>query len=566
MKFSKQITYTLIFLSSANFAYADNSLCNGSDTSPFGPNVCIFDSQHQATIQSTVNAIHNQEQYNEFGSNGFALFFKPGTYSAISVPVGFYTQVAGLGLTPRDTTLKTITVNDLIGGHSTTMFWRIAENLTLTDNVTWAVSQASPLRNLIFKGNLTLALGGGCWASGGFLANSEVDGLISPVNQQQWLSRNTSIKAWSTVGWNMVFVGDTNFKPSEDFPDTVVPNTPRIQEKPYLAFQQDYEVVVPAMNNSASEGPTWGNVGTIIPRNQFIIAFPGETADQINQKLNDSTIPNPKALIFTPGQYDFYKPINISTKNTVVLGLGLPVLTAKTPGTPIITTNAAGIKISGVIFEAGAASATADDPSLLQINKSQDSSEATTPTTLSDVYCRAGGRLAATHTNSCLTINDDFVIGDNLWLWRADHGVGANSDARKGLIVNGRNVTMYGLAVEHFIQQQVFWAGENGSDYFYQSEFPYDAVGKVAPSFIIADQVNQFTGFGLGIYDNFGNAFAPSAIQLPNHTMISLTHMVDVSLNRRDLIQHTIQTSDGKTSWGPASAPPAGSRLAKWPQ
>jgi len=77
------------------------------------------------------------------------------------------------------------------------------------------------------------------------------------------------------------------------------------------------------------------------------------------------------------------------------------------------------------------------------------------------------------------------VIGDNLWLWRADHGnnVGwTRNPADNGLTVNGNNVSMYGLAVEHFQKFQTVWNGESGKDIFYQSEMPYDVPASGNPA------------------------------------------------------------------------------------
>jgi len=54
-------------------------------------------------------------------------------------------------------------------------------------------------------------------------------------------------------------------------------------------------------------------------------------------------------------------------------------------------------------------------------------------------------------TNS-LVVNRNNVILDDIWAWRADHsnGVGWTANtADTGLIVNGSNVTAYGLFVEH---------------------------------------------------------------------------------------------------------------------
>ena len=55
------------------------------------------------------------------------------------------------------------------------------------------------------------------------------------------------------------------------------------------------------------------------------------------------------------------------------------------------------------------------------------------------------------------------------------HGVGWTlNTSDNGLIVNGNDVTAYGLFVEHHQKFQVVWNGERGRTYFYQSEIPYD--------------------------------------------------------------------------------------------
>src|SRR5260221_6703073 len=66
-----------------------------------------------------------------------------------------------------------------------------------------------------------------------------------------------------------------------------------------------------------------------------------------------------------------------------------------------------------------------------------------------------------------LVVNSNNVLLDDLWLWRADHGTGvgwAVNPATNGLIVNGSNVTAYGLFVEHYQQYQVIWNGNGGRD------------------------------------------------------------------------------------------------------
>lgn len=548
------------------WVYRANASDCGSNTSPlFGPQVCVFnEKQPVSDIKDIVRKVHGDEM-DEMGSHGYALLFQPGKYPSITIPVNFYTEVMGLGLTPDATTIQAVQVTDLRGGSngtSLTNFWRSAENLTTSgpDPVIWAVSQASPLRNMNIKGDLSLSTG--AYASGGFLANSTISGRVHYGSQQQWFTRNTSMNGSDGQVWNMVFVGDP-VAPASSYPNTTIPNTPKIQEKPYLAYDpasQKYEVIVPRFEGKPPEGPDAGNPYTIIPEAEFIVVQPGMTADQINAKLNNPADQNLKALIFTPGQYSFDKKIDITQANTVVLGLGVPVLTAVNPHIPIMSTEASGVKISGLIFEAGSnAPLNVNDPSLLEVGDGHHG-DANSPTLLADIYCRVGGRVVA-QTNSCVSIHDDFVIGDNLWLWRADHGAGSQSwtsdQANHGLIVTGNNVTMYGLAVEHFQKEQVLWSGENGSVYFYQSELPYDVpIGSViSASFVIAPTVKQFTGYGFGIYNYFrsGPASALSAIETPNHQDISFTHMVNVTLTGSGFVKSTIQTTDGAL-YGPAAA------------
>src|SRR5512139_2732387 len=109
----------------------------------FGPNVIIFDpSMPQSQIQATVDAIATQQVPNQFGSQRYALLFKPGTYGTAANPlnfqVGYYTTVAGLGLSPNDVVINgSIYVhNQCVGGSCTALnnFWRSLSNLTI--NVT----------------------------------------------------------------------------------------------------------------------------------------------------------------------------------------------------------------------------------------------------------------------------------------------------------------------------------------------------------------------------------------------------------------------------------------------
>lgn len=181
--------------------------------SEFGENVYIFSPDDDpADIQKVLNSLWNKQETNQFGDSRYALYFLPGVYSEeISVKVGYYMQVAGLGAAPDDTTLHNLNcdarwLGDENNHNATCNFWRGVENLQITENVMWAVSQATFMRNMHIQGALRLHDENG-WSSGGFLSNSKIDMLTDSGSQQQWLSRNCDWKAWMGQNWNMVFAG-----------------------------------------------------------------------------------------------------------------------------------------------------------------------------------------------------------------------------------------------------------------------------------------------------------------------------------------------------------------------
>src|SRR5258708_27053265 len=69
----------------------------------FGPNVLIFDpSMPSQAIQKQIDAVYATQEHNEFGPQRYAFLVLPGSYS-VGVPVGFYTEVMGLGASPDAT-------------------------------------------------------------------------------------------------------------------------------------------------------------------------------------------------------------------------------------------------------------------------------------------------------------------------------------------------------------------------------------------------------------------------------------------------------------------------------
>lgn len=511
-----------------------------------GSRVLVFDdAMDMRAIQARLDALHQQQKLDEFSDERFALLFKPGEYD-LTVTVDYYVQAAGLGMTPGDVQINGAvqSVSSTSNNKVTTMFWRGAENLYVepeADPMLWAVSQAAPYRRMHVAGNINFDKGS--WASGGVLANSVVEGRAGLTTGQQWFTRNSEIGRWEGGNWNRVFVGVEGAPPDQwpDKPTTVVEQTPVIREKPFLTWTETdgYSVFVPALRHD-SRGVSWrdgAEAGARIPLERFHVAHPDrDDAESINAALAKG-----KHLLITPGIYRLDSAIEISRADTVILGLGLPSLVPRTGKPAITTADVGGLKIAGVMLDAGPERS----PSLLRVgNNGASADHAENPTSLHDVYCRVGGPHAG-RTEACVVIHSNDVIGDHLWLWRADHGDDVSWDvnpARHGLVVNGDDVTMYGLFNEHFQGYQTLWTGERGRTYFYQSEIPYDPPsveqwndnGRPGfASYKVADSVQVHRAWGLGIYSFFqGEAAANgvrlgNAVEVPDSSGVKISHIVN---------------------------------------
>jgi len=72
-----------------------------------------------------------------------------------------------------------------------------------------------------------------------------------------------------------------------------------------------------------------------------------------------------------------------------------------------------------------------------------------------------------------IEVNSGNTIIDNTWLWRADHDASgrdvknSRNPNKHGIVVNGDNVIIYGLAVEHALNENVIWNGNNGKVHFF---------------------------------------------------------------------------------------------------
>src|SRR5262249_18347046 len=148
--------------------------------------------------------------------------------------------------------------------------------------------------------------------------------------------------------------------------------------------------------------------GYAVSTDQFYIARPMiDTATTLNAALAAG-----RHLLFTPGIYQLDASLQVTRADTLVMGLGLTTLVPNAGVPAMVIADVDGVKVSGLMFDAGAA----ESPTLLQVGEAGASRDhAADPTLLHDVFCRVGGGTAGTAT-SCLTINSNGVVADDLWL------------------------------------------------------------------------------------------------------------------------------------------------------
>jgi hypothetical protein len=560
----------------ASPAASSASICPDADTATFGPNVCVFnDTMTQPAIQADLNAISTQQVPvgAQFDSDRYSVFFEPGTYGSAADPlvfqVGYYTQVAGLGALPSDTVIDgAIEVyNNLCTAgtsncNSDDNFWRSLSNLELNVDLpsstpayappvvdaygagcanseeSWSVSQAAPIRRAIINGSVVFQdyCAGDDYASGGFIADSEISGDLDFYGNQQYMVRNSSIGGANGCPnglWNMVYSGVQGAPPpafsGQCQQNTVLASSPVTEEEPFLytGSAGKFDVFVPAVATNSS-GTSWASgteAGKSLPLSSFFVATPSTPVAVIDLALLAG-----KNLILTPGVYNLSAPILISRPDTVVLGLGFATLVPQHGITPMIVVPNTGVKVSGLIFDAGSV----NSPVLLSVGTPLPAAgSAANPDTIQDVFFRIGGaESTATSATVSLLDNASNSIIDDVWAWRADHGsdVGwTENTADTGVVVTGNDVTAYGLAVEHYQKSEVVWTGQGGTDVFFQNELPYDVPSQSAwnesatfngyPAFQVGSGVKTFQGYGMGSYvvfiDTTATLYDTEAFQAP---------------------------------------------------
>jgi hypothetical protein len=544
-----------------------------------------------ATVEAAykVNGGHDPPCNGQFSAARYAFLFRPGTYD-VDVPVGYYTQVLGLGQSPDDvifTGPRGVYAEE--GDYGFTVgalnnFWRSAENFQTTstyswfpgfNGMLWAVSQASPLRRVHVRSDLVLfqyvsgdAAG---FASGGFMANSQVDGTVFSGSQQQWLTRNCRIGRWVGGVWNMVFSGtqgapEPHCSNAGGSPYVVEPSADRVAEKPFLTVddRDRYFLNVPAVRSSAV-GPDWGAARSIPFEQVYVADAAHDTADTINTQLGKGL-----HVVFAPGVYHLERPLTVTHRGQVLLGLGLATLVASGGRPAIHVDGAEGVRVAGLLLEAGTIPTDVllqwgPKPSLKHRRRQKFrtseliSNDLADPGVLSDVFVRVGGPGPVGAVGTMVHIAADNVIIDNMWLWRADHDVNGlvfkgDNPCATGLVVDGNGVTAYGLAVEHTLGDLVQWNGDRGRTVFFQAELPYDVTGDYGDEgytgYRVGANVTDHAAWGAGVYHFFRDhpVTVQSAIVAPKRPTVRFVSPLAVYLAGQGTVTHVLGDKGPATS------------------
>jgi hypothetical protein len=396
------------------------------------------------------------------------------------------------------------------------------------------------------------------YSSGGYMSNSRVEGQCQSGSQQQWFTRNSELKGgWQSGVWNMVFVGTKGAPASHcgsgtPGPYTTVDSTPTIAEKPFITIDSTgkFSLQIPAAKHNTS-GVDWDTPATTVGFELVYVADnTTDTAASINAQLAAGN-----HVVLSPGIYSLTEPIVVNKDNLVLLGLGMATLVSANGNMVIQVGNVDGVRIAGpIILQAGSKPTT----TLLQWGSGVYAGDSTNPGIIQDVFARVGGPDAyPVQADVMLELNSGNVLVDNTWLWRADHTVSglvkdAANPCQHGLVVKGDDVTMYGLAVEHTLDDLVVWSGQRGATYFFQSELPYDvtpAQWGTHVGYRVSNDVTTHNAFGMGVYHFFRDypVNATTGIVVPDALVSSVVNPLAVFLNGLGSMQHVINALGSST-------------------
>jgi hypothetical protein len=209
----------------------------------------------------------------------------------------------------------------------------------------WAVSQAAPLRRIIVKNDLSV-FWNQSWSSGGYLANSRVEGTLHNGTQQQWMHRNVEMRSANGGAWNFVYSGCTgNPGPRCGYhTDTVIDQTPTIAEKPFISFENDRYYLNRPKQLSNTSGTNHDTGDKFDFSEVYVADAAKDTAETINAHLAAGL-----HVVLSPGIYHLEAPLTLSHNGQILLGIGIATLAAEnSEGAVKITDNVTGTRVAGV--------------------------------------------------------------------------------------------------------------------------------------------------------------------------------------------------------------------------
>ena len=330
-----------------------------------------------------------------------------------------------------------------------------------------------------------------------------------------------------------------------------------IREKPFLYMDSrgDFRVFVPAIRTN-SQGVSWSSrpmAGTSIPLRQVLRRSSRVFHRRDHQcrsrrgqthSLHARRVPVRRHAARHPGQHG-------------LIGLGFPSLVETTGRSISSVGDVGGVKIAG--HDIGCRTGELLGAAVRRLSL-VEADHASNPTFLYDLTVRTGGAWPG-RNDMGIRIDSNNVVLDQVWIWRADHGAGIGWGAnptQNGLVVNGDDVTCYGLFNEHHEGYQTLWNGNRGRVYMYQSELPYDVPDQTAwmngetegfASYKVAPHVTTHEAWGLGIYCFFPHSVvrAHTAIEAPSTTGIKLHNLTTIWLSGRpgSQITHVVNEVGG---------------------
>lgn len=496
-------------------------------------------------------------------------------YTGSNLYLTYYASIIGTNL--DKTTLNCNLMVEPKGGSTETLnvctlggldnFWRSAVNLNvrnLDSNISFmSVSQACPIRYSHFK-DLILCFGPGItpnapndftccpdpnnlnnyiaeFTSGGFISDCSFDSL-NLCSQQQFMAQNcilpNNVKGGS---WNIVFYNCQNPPIEKDPKYTIISDDElplpkeNILKAPLLFFENEsYKIKLDDQNLDLN------NLSVAQPNTKPTNILDSKAGDCLDDFF-DINKDNSSTIIIPCGVYYITKKHTIQAD---IIGIGMAIIRCL-DNSGLILNKPRGVMYSIIFDNFGTTNTT------LEINSDNVS--------LFDLFFRNGGpNTYAKITDTMLKIKGKNCYLNNLWIWRADHGIdgtfkkdSVDCPATTGLIVeeNADNCTAIGLAVEHFDETNVIWKGDNGQCAFFQNEMPYFVKSFDYPA---VDLQKNFKGYGMGSYCFFRDypVNVPYAFKINPNANVYLQNIFTVWLNgnQGSQITNVLNNGIGNTS------------------